>query len=335
MFIYNFTKMIVDKGREKILDKLKQPCSLIIHGEKGIGKSYFIQQLLNIEYKKPVRIYTTKYSIECIISDNSIEVDMTFIQINPRQLWNEIISYITENRKSKPFYIICKYFHKIHTELLDLFYDIFPKQYNWIIHTEHYDFIPYWIQDKSLCISLKRPSKNFYLQYYLNYNNYKTKPNIKFSTTKPIYNIKYLDSLNNNIETNKQTSQHYQEENMVYLMFGMKPPKQKHKKIKQECNKHELNTTRIYNKNELTQEYNINYIDNYLYCKELDIHKLRNYIYTLLNYRIPIEELVLHLVKIIPKLSIEFLSEWFKQYNNNYRPIFHIEYLILHCRTLL
>lgn len=289
--------MNVDRGRDTVIKTYKNPCNLIVYGEKGIGKYYFIYKLLNINYKNYVSIYTSKNPIQYIITDKGIDIDMTFLQIQPKYIWKEIIYSLTERKIKYPTYIICRNFHLIHPELLTLFCDLFPRQCYWVIHTEHYDFIPYWIQTQSLCISLKRPSKKFYLSCALNYKNLKCSSHhtkLYLSDT-PIHNIKFMDTVS----------------------FGKKQ------------GSHMNNTSRVYYKYSINHNKIIYRIIQYLFQYPLNIKDMREDLYSLLLYRIPIEEFILECLYYVPSIPIDKISKFFQYYQNNYRPIFHLETIVM------
>jgi len=104
--------------------------NIIFYGPKGVGK--YTQMLksiqkysqTNLKYEKKL-ILSGKYDYAIKISDIHYEVDMSLLGCNSKVLWDEIYNQILEVISSKNIQagiIVCKNFHDIHSELLDNFY---------------------------------------------------------------------------------------------------------------------------------------------------------------------------------------------------------------------
>ena len=107
---------------------------LIFYGPPGVGK--YSQALYNIrkysptelKYERKMNIGTGKskdktYNIK--MSDIHFEVDMNILGCNAKALWNDLYYHILDiisTRHNPVGIIICKNFHKIHSELLDVYY---------------------------------------------------------------------------------------------------------------------------------------------------------------------------------------------------------------------
>jgi hypothetical protein len=68
---------------------------------------------------------TEKHTYGYRMSDIHYEIDMGFLGCNAKLLWNDIISQITNILITKPVkncFILCKNYHTVHKELLDIFY---------------------------------------------------------------------------------------------------------------------------------------------------------------------------------------------------------------------
>ena len=118
----------VYKSFPKDLSKLK---NLIFYGPKGVGK--YTQMLSAIKryspselkYEKKMITVTSKSTHILKISDIHYEVDMELLGCNAKLLWNDFFYHIIDILSASPDHtgiILCKNFHKIHSELLDIFY---------------------------------------------------------------------------------------------------------------------------------------------------------------------------------------------------------------------
>ena len=105
---------------------------MIFYGPPGVGK--YTQVLLgikkysstNLKYLRKINITYQKKRDYCFkTSDIHFEIDMSLLGCNAKILWNEIYNHIIDILATKPKahgIIICKNFHTIHNELLDVFY---------------------------------------------------------------------------------------------------------------------------------------------------------------------------------------------------------------------
>jgi hypothetical protein len=165
----------------KFPQQLSALSNLIFYGPPGVGK---YTQLLNaihryspsgLSYDKKICIQNEKYNYQYRISDIHYEVDMSLLGCNSKILWHEIIQQIVDIVAVKPEkfgIVVCKSFHWIHTELLEIFYS-YIQEYNnrfsniqlrFIIVSEHISFIPNNILSVCEIIEVKRPSKKMYLE---------------------------------------------------------------------------------------------------------------------------------------------------------------------------
>lgn len=164
---------------------LSQLTNLIFYGPSGVGK---YTQMLNaiqryspsgLTYDKKICMQNDKYNYQYRISDIHYEIDMSLLGCNSKILWHEIIQQIVDIVAVKPEkfgIIVCKSFHWIHTELLEIFYS-YIQEYNnkfsniqlrFIIMTEHISFIPNNILSACEIINVKRPTKKMYLELLMN-----------------------------------------------------------------------------------------------------------------------------------------------------------------------
>jgi len=152
--------------------------NLIIYGPSGVGKysqmlfilKNYSPSLLKYENKLTAIIDKQKYIYK--ISDIHYEVDMSLLGCNSKLIWHELFQQIVDIVSIKPDkhgIIVCKNFHSIHNELLEIFYSYMQQHSNnnhsldsikikFILITEHHSFIPNNIVNNCYTLSVKRPS---------------------------------------------------------------------------------------------------------------------------------------------------------------------------------
>ena len=121
-------------------DNIRDLPNLILYGPHGVGKYsqglFAIQKYSSsdLKYERKIKIEHNRsmpYFIK--ISDIHFEVDMSLLGCNAKILWGKIYNQIIDilETKPKPYgIIICKNFHLIHNELLDVFYSYMQLLYN-------------------------------------------------------------------------------------------------------------------------------------------------------------------------------------------------------------
>lgn len=308
----------IDRNMNKLPDKLEEMPNLIFYGPSGVGK--YTQMLMAIKrysptqlkYEKKINVVYNKQNYSVKISDIHFEVDMSLLGCNSKLFWHEIYSQIIDIisvKNKKIGIIVCKVFHEIHNELLENFYSYMQKDYfsnveiKWIIITEHVSFIPKNILDCCQIVSVPRPSKAL-LQKWLKKENLTL---IKQDTT----NLKYCYSFPN---INTETITSIDDMNINDVIENISNPQ-----------------------NMIVKKIllNINPITN------VSFSGLREILYDMLIYNIDIYSCILDIIiKLVEidkitntNISAVFLHtyDFFKYYNNNYRPIYHLEkyFLIL------
>jgi hypothetical protein len=276
-------------------NKIDNLLNVIFYGPTGTGK--YTQALKYIElYSKSKLKYERKISITFQkkrnftfkISDIHFEIDMELLGCNAKILWNQIYKNILDILSARPNntgIILCKNFHKIHSELLDIFYSYMQKLYHtninihFVFLTESISFLPNNIISKCQIIPVKRPTKTKY----------------KKCTHKTINKSIKL----NNIKNIK---------NLIIDNTQLNHPSKK-----------------------ITDEI-INNMENFNKIKYL---QFRDNLYNIFIYHIDINSCILNIIHyFIQKkkinneniTSILFeLNFFLKLYNNNYRPIYHLE----------
>jgi hypothetical protein len=155
--------------------------NLIFYGPAGVGKNtqmlYSICKYSpsNLEHDKKICLQTEKYTYQFHISDIHYEIDISLLGCNSKLIWHDIVQQIVDIVSVKPDKIgivVCKNFHLIHTELLEIFYSYIqeyntkmsPIQLRFILISEHLSFIPNNILDACETIQIKRPDKSLYTE---------------------------------------------------------------------------------------------------------------------------------------------------------------------------
>ena len=114
--------------------------NVILYGPAGVGKYshslYLISKYSHsqLKYEKRIAVSYNKETIFVKISDIHFEIDMALLGCNSKHIWNEIYNQIIDivsSRQNNTAIIMCKNFHKIHSELLETFYS----------YMHHIDFV--------------------------------------------------------------------------------------------------------------------------------------------------------------------------------------------------
>lgn len=161
-------------------EKLKK--NNIIHftftGTSGIGKYtqvlYFLSKLSpsGLKYEKKIVIPKQKNQDMILrVSDIHIEIDLSSLGCNAKQLWNVIYNHIqdiTQYKLNTIRWILCKNLHNIHPELLDVLYYYMSNSLRYklkfIFISESISFLPKHFLNILEIISMRRPSLVSYKQ---------------------------------------------------------------------------------------------------------------------------------------------------------------------------
>lgn len=121
----------LEKCYSKFPDSLDKLGNLIFYGPSGVGK--YSQMLYSIKkysqtdlkYEKKLTVTYDKKQYFFKISDIHYEIDMSLLGCNSKLLWHDIYQQIVDilsAKTDKMGIIVCKEFHNIHSELLENFY---------------------------------------------------------------------------------------------------------------------------------------------------------------------------------------------------------------------
>ena len=303
----------LSKIYDKFPDKISNLKNLIFYGPNGVGK--YTQMLAAIKkyspselkYEKKLSITYNKNVYFFKISDIHYEIDMSLIGCHSKMLWNDIYNQIVDillSKQEKSGIIVCKYFHEIHSELLEIFYSYMQTlntkniDLKFIIITEELSFIPDNIINCCHLINVPRPSKTTYNKCL----KIKINKNINLSE---ITNIKYLKGLND---------------------------------VSTDVSNDVSNDVKNININEnicsLIVDFILNYNDDeYFFCE------MRENLYDVFIYNLNPYEcvwIILNKLIFLKKIKSNQMTDilikthvFLQYYNNNYRPIYHFENFIM------
>jgi hypothetical protein len=264
--------------------------------------------------------YTKKLDYTYRISDIHYEIDMSTLGCNSKNVWHDIFFQIVDIVSIKPEkvgIILCKNFHSIYNELLDVFNSYvrhplhhYNIQIHFILLTEHIGFIPDNILQACEVINVARPKKEAYLQMV-----HCQDPNISKSGFPPkssfgtniIERIKQIDS--SSLINSKE----------IYLLQNTKDVQDIPENV------FDIITNNI--------------IELILAPEKIKISELRNHLYDLLIYNVDVPECICYIFfdlvernaiqdKALISDTLRQIFIFFKYFNNNYRSIYHLESIV-------
>lgn len=300
-------------------------CNQIVYGPPGSGKYSQVLKILekysptHLKYSKKMTVQTEKQKYVYHISDIHYEIDMSLLGCNSKIIWHEVYLQIVDIVSMchlKQGIIVCKNFHSVHNELLDIFYS-YIQQYNhsqisikinFIILTEHISFIPNNILNNCNIISIAKPDSTRLAKIFEN------KSSITKSDMESISNV--ISTLDNNTVINIKE----------LASFSLIPS----------VNKIPFD---IFNTicNTIIKEMN-----NYT---KISIPAFRDMIYDILVYNLDVNECIWYILShfirepcvnnmnITSSIITEMTTQtfiFFKNFNNNYRPIYHLESILFY-----
>jgi hypothetical protein len=309
--------------------------NMILYGPSGAGKYTqllkILKKLSNLKYEKKIKVQTDKLSYSYKISDIHYEIDMSLLGCNSKILWNEIFQQITDIiavKSEKRGIIVCKNFHLIHNELLEIFYSYIQHcsipfnniKIKFILITEHISFIPNNILNSCKIVSIKRPSREQYINIC---KNVKKKQIEKKTTDTP--DIGSPSSQNLLIERQEYEKKWEDIINNIEIE-SISNCKELKTLINLKEDKFPVNMFDTICKNIINEMNNI---------EQSVFTNFRDILYDILIYNIDVNEylwnIFTHFIKnkSLKEKSISIILSkmyvFLKYYNNNYRPIYHLE----------
>jgi hypothetical protein len=283
------------------LDKLK---NIIYYGPSGVGKYsqmlYSIRKysLTDLKYEKKLTVTYDKKQYFFKISDIHYEIDMSLLGCNSKLLWHDIYQQIVDilsAKTDKTGIVVCKNFNNIHSELLENFYS-------------------YMQDNNSSAISVKfiliTEQVSFIPDAILNCCEIIHIPR----PTKVAYTKCSKQKIPNEWKAENIV-------NIKYLHSGIYELMCPHKMI---CAK---------------------IVKEMLDVEELKYLKFRDLLYDIFIYNLDITDCIWYILtnlfeaKKIKKESMSAIllktHQFLKYYNNNYRPIYHLESYLLYLTSVV
>jgi hypothetical protein len=155
---------------ELLLPPLDKFENVILYGAPGVGKYAQALRFLKrysdhgLKYEKKVVVDYNDSPYVIKVSDVHFEVDMEQLGNTAKPLWHEIYVHVKEIANCCPKHkiVLCKNFHKIDQELLDIFYSYMQDNIKFILLTEAVSFIPKAVVCRCKIVPVPRPSVEKY-----------------------------------------------------------------------------------------------------------------------------------------------------------------------------
>lgn len=331
----------IHKDNEQLneLHRLNSIENTIFYGPSGVGKYSQVLYLLSKKigkFKSQQKLYVQKDSKDkytYIMSDIYFEIDMGLLGCNSKTLWHEIYLQILDIVIIKPKrtgIIVCKNFHLIHSELLDIFYSYIQDNYKgksiqikYIIITEQISFISNNILNNFIIINIPRLNIDIYKTIIeLNTNKFLLIDDKKLTNIIPIDKTKSIltDIGEINMKNTTTIEEKCQQscDEIVNIKDIFKNGKEINMTLKIICN---------------------NIIEQIENSDKIIITQFRDILYELLTYSLDISESIWHVLSYFYKKEIfnkesliimmESIYDFLKKFNNNYRPITHLESIFI------
>jgi hypothetical protein len=280
--------------------------NLIFYGPSGVGK--YTQMLKSIckyspselKYEKKISITYNKLQYFFKISDIHYEIDMSLLGCNSKLLWHEIylqLIDIISAKSDKSGIIVCKYFQEIHSELLENFYSYMQQNNATVVDLK---FILITEELSFIPDNILNSCEIIHIARpsKISYNNC-MKKTIKSPTNIKLENITNIKNLHSSI-------------------------------------------------NELMHPYKIicdKIIDSMININDLKFLKFRDMLYDIFIYNLDISECIWYIISFLvekEKIKKNQISElliktysFFQYYNNNYRPIYHLENYLFYLVSII
>ena len=331
-----YVKKVEEYSLHPVIKKVFATCppdiqslpSMIIYGPSGVGKYSHALYMISryspsqLKYEKRIAVAYNKDTFFIKISDCHFEVDMSLLGCNSKHLWNEIYNQIQDIVSSRPnttAFVMCKNFHKIHSELLETFYSYMMDNLKFIIVSDHVSFLPDNILQRCKMIPFKRPTASMYNKCLFPASAAATTTAAGTTTAAARkHSIALSSPASSSIVAIKETPVRLTNKFRLETITNIKALKS--------------------NMTELTgpHENICNCIVDIILLPDA---LLRERLYDILTYDINIQECVwsiLHRLlqegSLLPEMMDDIMIRtytFFQYFNNNYRPIYHLENFVL------
>ena len=286
-----------DKYYKQFPDTVDNLKNIIFYGPPGVGKYTQMLQSIkkyspsNLKYEKKICITFNKINYYFMVSDIHVEIDLSLLGCNSKLLWNDIYNQLVNIAVSNS--------NKICIIVCKNFHDI---------HNELLENFYSYIQTPIF--------NQIEFKYIL------LTEHISFIPTNIINICKVINIPRPSKSSYLKISKHFKNidiTNISNIKQGYK-------------NYHELQVNHIVICEKILQTMYSN--------EKLNFLKLRDDLYDIFIYQLNIYQCIWYIVKDIfikEKIKDNLLPEvfskmylFFKYYNNNYRPIYHLEYFIFY-----
>lgn len=294
----------LDKLYKAFPPKIDDLKNLIFYGPPGVGKYTQVLAFINryspsqLKYEKKISVTYNKNTYFFKISDIHYEIDLSILGCHSKLLWNDVYNQIVDIvlvKKAKIGIIVCKNFHEIHIELLESFYSYMQTVPNNSI---------------SLKFILLTETVSFIPDNIINC--------CKIINVPRPSRIQYNKCFNNLVKAPFALDEIT---NIKYLQSAISKPIQPYEVI---CNS-------IYTSIIKKESFNF--------------ALLREQLYDILIYNLNVDACIWFLVEKLIKEGrlnpnqlvkvLEKVFEFFRNYNNNYRPIYHLERIALNLAIIV
>jgi len=279
---------------DKFPKKINQLTNLIFYGPSGVGKYTQILKSIKkysnsgLKYEKKISVLYNKQQYFFKISDIHYEIDMSLLGCNSKMLWYDIYQQIIDilsTKSEKSGIILCKNFQDIQNELLEIFYSYMQQNFGLSVDIK---FIIITNEISFIPDNILNCCEivNIQRASKTNYMNCFNKKKIKDIKMESIYNNKLLK--HNNVQ-------------IIQI--------------------HKIIVDKILN--------------NILHFEDIEFLKLRDLLYDIFIYNLDITNCIWYILSTLineKKIKRAEMADimihtyrFFQYYNNNYRPIFHLE----------
>jgi hypothetical protein len=379
---------------DKFPPNIKEFGNIIVYGPCGSGKYSQVLCLLekysptHLKYDKRMTVNTEKQSYIYRISDIHYEIDMGLLGCHSKLLWHELFFQIVDiisMKTEKNGILVCKNFHMIHSELLEVFYSyiqhttkLMPNMcLRFIIMTEHISFLPNNILNCCAKIAVCKPTKRNYMDILNNGPDQNVRsPTAEASVGLRGNSVEFAEyvcrpetprkSYHNSSPEDTDTDSDIDEPEtpnphalfikqitQTYPIITHEQYNQAKTAINEMSEKNVLNLKELRLLTHTSPEnlpkdiFNVicdNIIEEITNSQTLEFTTFRENLYDILIYNLDITECVWYILTHFIRIGVitdttEILPNiytFLKYYNNNYRPIYHLEsilfYLLLEVR---
>ena len=276
-------------------------CNVIFYGPSGVGKysqmlSYIVRYSPSeLKYNKKICVVFNKYDFFIRMSDIHYEIDMALIGCHSKNLWHEIYTHIIDILMTKQQKVGFIVCKNFHTTSIE----IIDNFYNYMQRLPYVD-VKFIILTESISFIPDTIVQCCHIQRI-------ARPSVS--------------TLNNGLKIN--LPQNYNVSEIINL-------KQLQLSVPDKTHSGDIISDNII---------------KVMLTNPLNLHILRDRIYDIFVYNEPVQDILWKLIirlimtgKILPNNTTKLLyslMNCLRRFNNNYRPIFHIEHFILSTSLLL